>query len=175
MPTVTMCVRIRTPLLSGEAERGTLMPQVRKLAPEEVKTIENKGKGQRKLTEELYDSILSEYEVGDYGEATLDEGEKRLTVRNRLKAAAGRRNVGVEFRRTNGDLIRFYIVAQGNGQSAAQSKPMRRVPEPEYAPEPITVATDAAPKRRGGRPKKNSEEVVAAPAKRKGGRPKKSG
>jgi hypothetical protein len=71
------------------------MPQVRKLAPEEVQAIENKGKGQRKLTEELYDAFLSEYEVGDYGEAELDPDEKRLTVRNRLRAAASRRDVGL--------------------------------------------------------------------------------
>ncbi len=71
------------------------MPQVRKLAPEEIQALETKGKGPRKLTEEQYDAILSEYEVGDYGEAVLDEGEKRLTVRNRLKAAADRRTVGI--------------------------------------------------------------------------------
>jgi len=28
------------------------------------------GKGLRKLTEEQYDAILADYEVGDYGEAT---------------------------------------------------------------------------------------------------------
>jgi hypothetical protein len=34
------------------------MPQVRKLAPEEVQDIQNKGKGLRKLVEEQYDAIL---------------------------------------------------------------------------------------------------------------------
>jgi hypothetical protein len=42
------------------------MPTVRKLAPEEVQTIENKGKGLRKLTEEQYDQFLSEYNVGEW-------------------------------------------------------------------------------------------------------------
>ena len=64
------------------------MPNFRKLDPVEVQTIENKGKGERRLTAELYDSILADYAVGEYGEATLDAGENRLTVRNRLKAAA---------------------------------------------------------------------------------------
>jgi len=91
------------------------MPQVRKLDPSEVQTIENKGIGLRKQTEKLYDSILADYEVGDYGEAVLDEGENRLTVRNRMKAAATRRGLGINFRRTSGDLIRFQIVEQGNG------------------------------------------------------------
>src|SRR5260370_32874072 len=64
--------------------------------------------------------FLSDYEVGDYGEVELDEEDKRLTVRNRLKAAAGRREVGIEFRRTQGDIIRCRVVARGvsNGKKA---------------------------------------------------------
>jgi len=134
----------------GEAERGIQMPQVRKLAPEEVQTIQDKGKGERKLTEELYDSILSEYEIGEYGEAVLDGGENRLTVRNRMKAAAGRRSIGINFRRTTGDLIRFQIVAPSDVKVVTRAKPVQRVPEPEPEPEPV-----APPKRKGGRPKKN--------------------
>jgi hypothetical protein len=87
------------------------MPQVRKLAPEEVQTIQNKGKGQRKLVEEQYDSILSDYAVGEYGEATLEPDENRLTVRNRFKAAAGRRGLGINFRRSMGDFIRFQMLS----------------------------------------------------------------
>jgi hypothetical protein len=127
------------------------MPQFRKLEPEEVQTIENKGKGTRRLTEELYDSILSEYEVGDYGEATLDEDENRLTVRNRMKAAAGRRSLGINFRRTNGQLIRFQIVEPGDVAVVTRAKPVTRIPEPEPEPEPV-----APPKRKGGRPKKSA-------------------
>ena len=125
------------------------MPQVRKLAPEEVKTLENKGKGQRKLVEEEYDGILSEYGAGDYGEATLAPGENRLTVRNRLKAAAKRHGVEIDFRRTSGDLLRFKIAEGSNGNSSAAAIAEPSVLEPE--PEPV-----AAPaKRKGGRPKKN--------------------
>jgi len=105
--------------------------------------------------------------VGDYGEATLDEGENRLTVRNRLKAAAGRRNFGVEFRRTSGDLIRFRIVehGSGNGDGIAMSMEIPAVGSSE-PPAPI--------KRKGGRPKKIVEQSEPVPAKRKGGRPKKN-
>jgi len=124
------------------------MPTLRKLAPEEVQAIENKGTGTRKLAAQQYDGFLSGYEVGDYGEAQLDAGEKRLTVRNRLKAAAGRRDVGIEFKRTAGGIIRFKIVEHTNG--AARSKPVRRVPDSEYQP----VASDAPPKRKPGRPRK---------------------
>jgi hypothetical protein len=128
-----------------KAERGKTMPQVRKLAPDEVKTLENKGKGQRKLTEEQYNAFLSDYEVGEYGEALLDEGENRLTVRNRLKAAAGRRNIGIEFRRTQGDIIRFKIVGAANGSVA-----------PVEPPSVVSSEPPAPPKRKGGRPKKTA-------------------
>jgi hypothetical protein len=114
------------------------MPQVRKLAPEEVYTLENKGKGQRKLTEEEYNRYLADYEVGDYGEAELSDGENRLTVRNRFKAAAGRRGLTLDFKRTKGNTLRFKIVSS-DGQGREQ---------------PEAVPTPAPAKRKGGRPKK---------------------
>jgi hypothetical protein len=109
------------------------MPQVRKLTPEETQAYQNKGKSQRKLAEEQYDAILSNYAVGDYGEALLEPEDNRLTVRNRLVAAAKRRGLGITFRRTGGELLRFQILS--NGDSAPAEPP-------------------AAPKRKGGRPKK---------------------
>jgi len=122
------------------------MPQVRKLAPDEVQAMHNKGKGPRKLVEEQYDTILSDYTVGDYGEATLDPGENRLTVRNRIKAAARRRNIEVDFRRTTGDLLRFQIVEQSTSNGAPKAS--RKAPAPTPPPEPV--------KRKGGRPKKQT-------------------
>src|SRR5215207_1124401 len=120
------------------------MPQVRKLAPDEVQAFQNKGKGQRKLVEEEYDAILSDYEVGDYGEATLEPDDNRLTVRNRLKAAAVRRSIGIDFRRTSGDLLRFKIVEQSNGSPAPVEPPV------------VSSEPPAAAKRKGGRPKKSA-------------------
>src|SRR5262245_27799755 len=123
------------------------MPTVRKLAADEVQTIENKGKGLRKLTEEQYDRFLAEYEAGEYGEAELGENEKRLTVLNRLKAAATRRSLGINFLRTQGAILRFKVIT-GNGQVAKPSRSRKPAPEPEPAPPPV--------KRRGGRPKKTA-------------------
>src|SRR5215510_7424876 len=97
------------------------MPTVRKLALEEVQTIENKGKGQRKLTEEQYDSFLADYQVGDYGEAELGDDENRLTVRNRFKAAATRRGIGLDFKRTKGKILRFKVLG-ANGQTQAHAR-----------------------------------------------------
>jgi hypothetical protein len=130
--------------LYEDVERESEMPQVRKLAPDEVQTLQNKGKGQRKLVEEQYDAILSDYEVGDYGEAILEPDDNRLTVRNRLKAAASRRSIGIDFRRTSSDLLRFKIVERSNGSAA-----------PVDPPEVVSSEPPAAPKRKGGRPKKN--------------------
>jgi hypothetical protein len=107
------------------------MPVVRKLAPEEVKTIERRPVGQRKLTEQQYDAFLAEYDVGDYGEAELEPGENRLTVRNRFKAAATRRGVALDFKRTTGNMLRFKVVpadhapAAGNGRALAASAPRK--------------------------------------------------
>src|SRR5215216_6606781 len=109
------------------------MPNFRKLDPEEIQAIENKGKGLRKITEELYDSILADYAVGEYGEAVLDEGENRLTVRNRMKAAATRRGIGVNFRRTQGDILRFQIVEHSNGTAAVAEPPVVASPSPAPA------------------------------------------
>ncbi len=99
------------------------MPNVRKLSHEEVRTLENKGKGQRKLIEEQYDAILDEYAPGEYGEATLDQSENRLTVRNRLKAAARRRGLSIDFRRTKEDLLRFQVVTISAAAEAPAAQP----------------------------------------------------
>jgi hypothetical protein len=95
------------------------MPNVRKLTQEEVRTLENRGKGQRKIIEEEYDSFLADYGEGDYGEAYLEPNENRLTVRNRLKAAALRRGLGLDFKRTTGNLLRFKVVPPGAAESRA--------------------------------------------------------
>jgi|SRR4051794_29083201 len=128
------------------------MPQLRKLTPAEVQTLEYKPTGQRKLIEEQYDAILSDYAVGEYGEAALDPDENRLTVRNRLRAAAVRRGLGIDFRRTNGDFIRFQIVDNADGNGAPAAVPEVIVTEVVAA----VVASDLPPKaaKPRGRPKK---------------------
>jgi hypothetical protein len=133
------------------------MPQVRKLPPEEIGTIENKGKGQRKLTEEEYDRIIADFNVGDYGELTLDAGENRLTARNRLKAAAKRKGIPLTFLRTRGEEIRFKVAEQnGNGRPSARPQEVHRERDYQDEPTPVVPSLNAEPpKKRGGRPKKN--------------------
>jgi len=124
------------------------MPQVRKLSADEVQSLQNKGKGPRKLLEEEYTAILSDYAVGDYGEARLEPGENRLTIRNRIKAAAKRRNLGVQFHRTNGEQIRFQIVEHTNSNGYPS------VPVVGSTPAAASSDNPPAPAKRKGRPKK---------------------
>jgi hypothetical protein len=130
------------------------MPQIRKLTPEEVQTLEYKPAGQRKLVEEQYDVILSEYAAGEYGEAALDPDEKRLTVRNRLRAAALRRGLDIDFRRTNGNFIRFQVTDAEAGTSAPAAAPEAMATEVVAT----AVVSDLPPKaaKPRGRPKKVS-------------------
>jgi hypothetical protein len=86
------------------------MPVFRKLTPEEANQV--KGIGPRKMIEIEYDSYLHDFEAGDSGEAILGTDENRLTVMNRLKAAARRRepSLHVVFRRTSdATLMRFKV------------------------------------------------------------------
>jgi hypothetical protein len=131
-------------------ERNTDMPIVRKLSEQEIQTLENKGKGQRKLTEEQYDAFLADYGPGDYGEAELEEGENRLTVRNRFKAAAARRGLSLTFQPTRGNVLRFRVAPAAAAEVAAPA-----VVEPEPAPTP-----QPAPKGRGGRKRAASVPAV---------------
>jgi hypothetical protein len=130
------------------------MPQIRKLTQAEVETLEYKPTGQRKLVEEQYDAILSDYSAGEYGEAALEPEEKRLTVRNRLRAAAVRRGLDIDFRRTNGDFIRFQVIDADDGQGAPAAVPEVMATEVVAA----VISSDLPPKaaKPRGRPKKVS-------------------
>ena len=133
------------------------MPSVRKLSAEEVRAYEAKGKGVRKLTEEQYDRALAGFEAGDYGEIIPDPDEKRLTARNRLKAAGQRRSLTLTFILTRGDAMRFKV---GANDGQVRPKAVRRMselqPEPEPEPEPVASDTPPTTKRGPGRPKKTS-------------------
>src|SRR5215213_4453907 len=117
------------------------MPQIRKLTPSEVQTLEYKPTGQRKANEEQYDAILSDYAAGEYGEAALEADEKRLTVRNRLRAAALRRGLEIDFRRMNGDFIRFQIVDQADENVAPMA-----IPDVVTTEVATIIASDLPPK-----------------------------
>lgn len=141
------------------------MPNIRKLTPEEVQQLTNPTKGVRKQVEAEYDAIMADYSVGEYGVAELGLEENRLTVRNRLKAAAERRGFVLTFRRTKGPVIRFQVMETEDKPAVpapVAAKPKGRGKIAVVAPsEPIVVAPAAvaAPeegKKKRGRPKKAS-------------------
>jgi len=92
------------------------MPTFRKLSPAEVQTLEYTGTSQRERVEAEYDAILRPFAPGDYAQVELEGDEKRLTVRNRLTAAATRSGVTLHFLRTAPPTLRFRV---GGAQEVA--------------------------------------------------------
>jgi hypothetical protein len=74
-----------------------------------------------------YDAYLASFAVGDYGRATLFDGERRALVRQRLQAAARRRGLALRFRSGPGPLT-FRVTAA-----------------PEMRPSPPHAPVEAAP------------------------------
>jgi hypothetical protein len=134
------------------------MPSFRKLEPQEVRSIENKGKGVRKLIEEEYDRFLADFTVGDYGEAIPNADDNRLTVRNRLKAAAKRKGIELEFARIRGGNIRFKVVERAAPQAAVRKPAGKSVRREKMADEtpPVVPSLNATAKGKPGRPKKTA-------------------
>jgi hypothetical protein len=89
------------------------MPQFREMTPVEVDTmLEKKAKdeaGQRKAIAALYRETLQSYEPGAWVEVTLEPGDKRDTVKLRLKRAAASLGLHLDFKRTRGERLRFQI------------------------------------------------------------------
>jgi hypothetical protein len=101
---------------------------VRKLTAEEVADLEARMSGGKAALAEIaaqYDQFLIEFEPNELGEITLEEGERRLNIRNRLKAAAERRGWKLQFIRTTGLVVRFRIVAD-EATTPSSEQEMRR-------------------------------------------------
>ena len=93
------------------------MPTFKRLTEEEIAALEPRrrtGLGtQRRELAETYRENLSAYQPGDWVEVALEEGEKRDTVKMRLKRVAKELGMQLAFRRTRGDRLRFQINGQG--------------------------------------------------------------
>ncbi len=88
------------------------MPSLRVWTPDEVAaaTAEKQKNGNgRKEIEAVYDQLLADLGAGQFATLTLDDGENKPTTRNRLKAAAERRNLTIAFRRTKDNTIVFSL------------------------------------------------------------------
>ena len=87
--------------------------------------------------------MLADFTPGEWAGVDLDDGDNRLTVRNRLEAAATRRGLHLAFRRSSGTIVRFAI-------ETAPPAPVEQSP-PAVAPEPEPQPT-WTPKKRGRKP-----------------------
>lgn len=96
------------------------MPVYRKLTQEDLAAMTMPPSGERARIREEYRGYLSDLEFGEGGELTLDEGEKKVTIKNRLKRAAKDLGVGIEFRRSSEDVVRY------STKSAESVVPARR-------------------------------------------------
>jgi len=90
------------------------MPKIRKLTEEEVEKlirpkVKRQGPSQRELIRQQYRGYLEGLKPGEWAALELEEGERKLTVRNRLKRAAQELGVELVFRRSRGPVIYFQI------------------------------------------------------------------
>ena len=156
------------------------MPTFRKLTPEEIQDIEWAKSGIRKAIAATYDNYMRDFAAGDYGEATLEPSEKRMTVMSRLKAAAERHDPPLKlvFRRTNDpDLLRFMVLARDDSTSGAEGDDGLANYDAGQVAQVLAekpVSSDSAPKKRAGRATEASTESSNGTGKKKGpGRPRK--
>ena len=117
------------------------MPTIRKLSPEEITSRETSKLSQRQQTARQYDALLTDFAPGEWAEVELDDGDNRLTVRNRLQAAAERRGYNLAFRRTSGNMVRF-AVEEAPAPTATKEEPAT----------PAASEPTSAPKKRGRKP-----------------------
>ena len=119
------------------------MPMIRKLSSDEITVQKTAKLSSRQQTAQQYDAMLADFVPGEWAEVDLDDGDNRLTTRNRLEAAAQRRGLHLAFRRTSGHIVRFAI-------EAAPPAPLEETPSVvPPKPEPQSTST---PKKRGRKP-----------------------
>ncbi|MDZ7374274.1 MAG: hypothetical protein ONB23_09930 [candidate division KSB1 bacterium] len=90
------------------------MPKVRKLTDEEIARLlrpraRRQGPSRREMIRQQYRQYLEDLQPGDWVAVELEEGERKLTVRNRLKRAAADLGLALEFRRARGPIIYFRV------------------------------------------------------------------
>lgn len=105
------------------------MPTVRKYGPGEVEALVGPRRTQRHIIAEIYDTLLTSFDVGDCGEAKLEEIETKQLVRRRLREAALRKGVELEFKPTDANTVVFEVVEKSQLSMFPETIPT----EPERA------------------------------------------
>jgi hypothetical protein len=85
------------------------MPVLKKVE----KPVKVQKSSERKHIAAEYDALLFDYNAHDYVEVELSEGENKITVKNRLSAAAKRRNMWIKWGRGKANVLKFDLMPKG--------------------------------------------------------------
>ncbi len=82
------------------------MPKLTKLSTEEVEALKKKKSGlsDRERIRQQYIDYLKNFNAGDWVVVALEAGERRQTIKNRLKTAANQLGYNLNFIRSRNDL-----------------------------------------------------------------------
>lgn len=86
------------------------MPKLTRMSEDEVQALTTRKpkENERQKIRQEYTEYLKGFKPGDWVSVELEEGEKRQTVKNRLKAAGKELGYNLNFSRTRGAL-RFEV------------------------------------------------------------------
>ena len=122
------------------------MPRLEKMTQDEIEDLQKKtngNSGKRKEIEREYDAFLADYQIGDFGKAYLEDGDSKVNVRNRLRAAAERRDLRIKFLKSKDNtLIKFEIEGPAAPEEPEESKKPRKpkTPSPDAGSEMAQAA-----------------------------------
>ena len=85
------------------------MPKFKKLSAEELASFRAPVSGERAKNREEYCGYLKGLRAGEGGELRLVEGEKKTTVKNRIKRAAEDMGINIQFKRSDSESVRFAV------------------------------------------------------------------
>jgi hypothetical protein len=90
-------------------ERFIPMPKFKKLNAEELAKARPAEDGERARIREEYKTYIKGLRVDEGGELTLEEDEKKITIKNRIKRAAEDLDVMITFKRSGDNTVRFQV------------------------------------------------------------------
>lgn len=89
------------------------MAKFKKLSEDELAAMRSPLSGQRAMIRDEYKSYLKNLKTGEGGQLHIEEDEKKVTIKNRLKRAAEELDITLEFKRTGAEMVRFQVVQGG--------------------------------------------------------------
>jgi hypothetical protein len=88
------------------------MPKFKKLNAEELAKPRPAEDGERARIREEYTAYIKGLRVDEGGELTLEDDEKKITIKNRIKRAADDLGVNITFKRSGDNTVRFQLKAR---------------------------------------------------------------